>query len=177
MINAISFPSKRISNILHFARQNRKKIQNLVDQLQLIGFTPTNINGESLDRGQGLFYNGTMDIKKRMERLAAELFRHQHLYYIKSAPEISDSEYDRLFDELLELEHKYPDFAQVNSPSKRIGSDLDNTFPERQHTVPVLSLDKEYTLDQLGKWLQKSMTKLMGLRSSSTSMMASLITP
>jgi len=111
-----------------------------------------------LTGGKDFFIIEYMDIKKRMERLAAELFRHQHLYYIKSAPEISDSDYDRLFDELLELERKYPDFTQVNSPSKRIGSDLDNTFPERQHTVPVLSLDKEYTLDHMDKWLQKSIT-------------------
>ena len=86
-----------------------------------------------------------MHVKKRMARLAEELLRHQHLYYVQSAPEISDGEYDRLFDELLKLEQEYPDFAQANSPSKRIGSDLDNTFPEREHTIPVLSLDKEYT--------------------------------
>lgn len=97
-----------------------------------------------------------MDIKKRIEELAKELFRHQYLYYVKAEPEISDREYDRMFDELVELEKKYPDLALENSPTKRVGSDLDNTFPEKEHTIPVLSLDKEYTSEELEKWLTKT---------------------
>jgi DNA ligase (NAD+) len=98
-----------------------------------------------------------MDSKKRIEELTAELLRHQYLYYVKAEPEISDREYDRLFDELVELEKKYPEHALPNSPGKRVGSDLDNTFPEKEHTLPVLSLDKEYTLEELDKWLRKTL--------------------
>ncbi len=97
-----------------------------------------------------------MDIKKRIEELAKELLRHQYLYYVKAEPEISDREYDRMFDELLELEKKYPELTLANSPTKRVGSDLDNTFPEKEHTIPVLSLDKEYTGEELEKWLTKT---------------------
>ncbi|MCI0470258.1 MAG: NAD-dependent DNA ligase LigA [Candidatus Aminicenantes bacterium] len=97
-----------------------------------------------------------MDIKKRIDELSRELLRHQYLYYIKTEPEISDLEYDRLFDELLGLEKKYPQFALENSPTKRVGSDLDNTFPEKEHSIPVLSLDKEYNLAGLEKWLDKT---------------------
>jgi DNA ligase (NAD+) len=97
-----------------------------------------------------------MDYKKRMEELAAELHRQQYLYYVQARPEISDEKYDRMFEELLRLEKRFPQFISANSPSRRIGSDLDNTFTERPHTVPVLSLDKLYQPDELGKWLLKT---------------------
>ena len=96
-----------------------------------------------------------MNIKQRIENLSKELLRHQYLYYIKAEPEISDKEYDRLFDELVALEKKYPEYAFKNSPTKRVGSDLDNVFAEKKHEIPVLSLDKEYTLQGLTKWVKK----------------------
>jgi DNA ligase (NAD+) len=92
-----------------------------------------------------------MDPRKRMEFLSGELLRHQHLYYVQARPEVSDAEYDRLLEELLLLEKKFPQFAGANSPSRRVGSDLDNAFPERAHTVPVLSLDKIYSSGDLRK--------------------------
>ena len=97
-----------------------------------------------------------MDYRKRMEFLARELLRHQHLYHVLARPEISDTEYDRLLEELLLLEKRFPQFAGLNSPSRRIGSDLDNAFPERPHAVPVLSLDKLYRPEEIGQWLQKT---------------------
>jgi DNA ligase (NAD+) len=103
-----------------------------------------------------------MDYKKRMEKLAAELFRQQYLYYVKSHPEISDEEYDRMFDKLLRLEKRFPQYAGANSPSRRIGSDLDNTFVERPHTIPVLSLDKVYQSDALRQWMLKTAAAFKG---------------
>ncbi|MCP4218606.1 MAG: DNA ligase (NAD(+)) LigA [bacterium] len=97
-----------------------------------------------------------MDIKKEIKELSDELFKHQRLYYIEATPEISDTAYDALFDKLLELEEKYPEYALPNSPTKRVGSDLDNDFPEHTHTIPVLSLDKEYTTEGLEKWIAKT---------------------
>jgi DNA ligase (NAD+) len=97
-----------------------------------------------------------MDYRKRMEELAAELLRHQYLYYVRSRPEIGDDEYDRMFDELLRLEKKFPQYTSPNSPSRRIGSDLDNTFPEKEHGVPVLSLDKLYHPEAVVKWMLKT---------------------
>ncbi len=97
-----------------------------------------------------------MDPRKRMEFLAGELLRHQHLYYTLARPEVSDKEYDRLLDELLLLEKRFPQFASPNSPSRRVGSDLDNSFPERPHAVPVLSLDKLYQPEEAAQWLQKT---------------------
>lgn len=103
-----------------------------------------------------LIYNGAMDIKNKIDELSQELLKHQYLYYIKAEPEVSDLEYDRLFDQLEELEKQHPDLAWDNSPTKRVGSDLDNTFPEKEHSIPVLSLDKEYTIEELEKWLTKT---------------------
>jgi DNA ligase (NAD+) len=97
-----------------------------------------------------------MEAKKEIERLSRELLRHQYLYYVKAEPEISDLEYDKLFDKLVQLEKKYPQLASENSPTKRVGSDLDNSFPEREHTIPVLSLDKEYSILGLEKWVAKT---------------------
>ncbi len=102
------------------------------------------------------FYNCPMDYKKRMEEIAAELLKHQYLYYVQARPEISDEEYDRLFDELVRLEKRSPQYVSINSPSRRVGSDLDNTFPEKTHRVPVLSLDKLYQPEELGQWLLKT---------------------
>ncbi len=105
-----------------------------------------------------LLYNPAVDVKKRMEYLCRELFRHQHLYYQLARPEISDLEYDRLWDELSALEGKYPQFRCQPSPLQRIGSDLDQSFPQVQHAIPVLSLDKVYALGALVAWGRKMMS-------------------
>jgi DNA ligase (NAD+) len=97
-----------------------------------------------------------MEPRKRMEFLADELLRHQHLYYVLARPEVSDAEYDRLLDELLLLEKRFPQYAGANSPSRRVGSDLDNSFSERPHAVPVLSLDKLYQPQEAAQWLRKT---------------------
>ncbi len=103
-----------------------------------------------------------MDPRKRMEHLARELLRHQRLYYVQARPEVSDAEYDRLLDELLLLEQRFPQWASPNSPSRRVGSDLDNSFPERAHVVPVLSLDKLYRSEEAAQWLQKTAAACVG---------------
>jgi DNA ligase (NAD+) len=97
-----------------------------------------------------------MDYRKRMDFLASELLRHQHLYHVLARPEISDAEYDRLLDELMLLEKRFPQWASQNSPGRRVGSDLDNAFPEREHSVPVLSLDKFYQPEEVQQWLVKT---------------------
>jgi DNA ligase (NAD+) len=96
------------------------------------------------------------EIKKRVGFLSSEIKRHQNLYYKKAMPEISDREYDALFDELLSLEKKYPELILPDSPTKRVGSDLDNEFPEVDHPFPMLSLDKVYDEDQLVEWIEKT---------------------
>lgn len=110
----------------------------------------------AIDYQAPVIYNGVMNPKERMNELTGELLRHQHLYYVLARPEISDAGYDRLMDELAALEKQYPEYVSPVSPCLRVGSDLDNTFPEREHSVPVLSLDKEYTAEGLSKWVKKT---------------------
>ena len=96
-----------------------------------------------------------MDAKERIKSLSEELSRHQYLYYVRAEPVISDNQYDRLFDELLDLEKRFPEFRLPDSPSLRVGSDLDQTFPQKAHKIPVLSLDKVNSSEQLQTWIQK----------------------
>ncbi len=103
-----------------------------------------------------------MNIKYQIRKLSEELLKHQYYYYVLSSPQISDKEYDRKFDQLLELEKEHPQFALKNSPAKRVGSDLNNSFPEKEHTISVLSLNKEYTREGLTKWVEKTSANLGG---------------
>lgn len=87
--------------------------------------------------------------KERIEQLRRELHRHNHLYYVKAAPEISDFEYDLLLSELEGLEKKYPEFSDVNSPTKRVGSDIVEGFQQYPHEIPMLSLGNTYNREEL----------------------------
>ena len=82
------------------------------------------------------------EIKKEIEFLRREIERHNYLYYVKNQPEISDEEYDALMDRLRELEQKYPQFYDPNSPTQRVGAPPAKEFATVRHTVPLLSLDK-----------------------------------
>ena len=96
-----------------------------------------------------------MDIREKMESLAAELLRYQEAYYVQGKSLISDVEYDGLFDELSRLEREHPEFADPNSPTQRVGSDLTSDFPEVKHTIPVLSLDKAYSVEEVLSFMSR----------------------
>ncbi len=82
--------------------------------------------------------------------------RHQYLYYVKNSPEISDKEFDELFKKLQGLEKEFPELASKNSPTKTIGSDLDNKFDKFKHKIPVLSLENTYSPEELIEWVNKT---------------------
>jgi len=88
------------------------------------------------------------DVKKRIEKLREQINYHNYRYYILDDPEISDAEYDRLFDELIELEKKYPQFLIPDSPSQRVGAPPLTEFKTVPHSVPMLSLNKALTQDE-----------------------------
>jgi len=94
--------------------------------------------------------------KQEIETLCEKLNRYQYEYHVLSRPSISDREYDRLFDRLLELERAFPAYRRADSPTQRIGSDLTHELPEVRHTIPVLSLDKAYTAEDLEAWIVKT---------------------
>jgi DNA ligase (NAD+) len=99
------------------------------------------------------------DIKHKMITLARQIQHHQYLYYIQATPEISDAEFDRLFDELVSLEKLYPEQTLPETPTSRVGSDLDNAFETVTHSQPILSLDKCYSIPELQSWAQKIVNK------------------
>lgn len=77
-------------------------------------------------------------------RLAAEIERHNRLYYVEACPEISDEAYDRLMGRLMELEAQYPELRTPGSPSQRVGGEPLKGFAQVVHTVPMLSMDNTY---------------------------------
>ncbi len=99
------------------------------------------------------------EIKKKIENLRKEIEYHQRLYY-SGRPEISDKEFDKLFDQLLYLEEKYPEYKDVNSPTARVGSDLDTSLSTVEHKIPVLSLDKCYSIEELNSFLYRTAQKV-----------------
>ena len=112
--------------------------------------------GGILGGKESLFMEKFEQAKKEIERLSRELVKHQDLYYKEAQPLISDLEYDRLVDQLIALEERYPELRAVDSPSQRVGSDLNSEFPEVPHTVMMLSLDKTYSPEGILEWIEKS---------------------
>lgn len=94
--------------------------------------------------------------KQEIAELSALLLRYQHEYYVLNQPSVSDREFDQLFDRLSALEAAFPDHKLPNSPTARIGSDLSSDFPEVEHTLPVLSLDKAYSEGEVLAWIEKT---------------------
>jgi len=78
----------------------------------------------------------------RIQGLREQINYHNHLYYVLDNPEISDAEYDRLFDELLGLEKKYPELITSDSPTQRVGATPLEEFKTVRHRLPMLSLNK-----------------------------------
>jgi DNA ligase (NAD+) len=99
------------------------------------------------------------DVKAEIKRLSEQLTAYQRSYYVEGRSQVSDTEYDRLFDRLLALEASHPDLRLSDSPTQRVGSDLDTSLAEREHTIPVLSLDKSYTAGELLDWIEKTEKK------------------
>lgn len=95
----------------------------------------------------------------RMRKLEAEIRRHQNLYYVQHKPLISDRQFDRLLEELSSLEKENPGLASPDSPTRLVGSDLDNSFPKFKHTIPVLSLANTYSTEEAVAWAEKTCEK------------------
>lgn len=99
------------------------------------------------------------DIELKAKALREKIENYQRAYYVDAKPVVSDLEYDRTFDLLLDLEKKYPELWTPDSPTNRVGSDLSSDFPEFRHTIPVLSLDKAYSSEAVLDWISKSNKK------------------
>ena len=96
-----------------------------------------------------------MNIKERIDLLRSELHRHNHNYYVLNAPEITDKEFDDLMRELQELENEHPEYADPNSPTMRVGSDLNKNFTQVAHKYPMLSLGNTYSESEVTDFFER----------------------
>lgn len=88
-------------------------------------------------------------IKQRIEALREELNKHNYDYYVLSTPTISDFEFDMKLKELSDLENKHSEYFDPNSPSQRVGSDINKSFNQVVHKYPMLSLGNTYTKEEI----------------------------
>ena len=94
------------------------------------------------------------DVQKRLDALREEVNHHLYRYHVLDEPEISDAEYDRLFDELKALEEEHPDLITPDSPTQRVGAPPSDRFRKVQHLTPMGSLEKVTDDAGLLKWAE-----------------------
>jgi DNA ligase (NAD+) len=94
------------------------------------------------------------DAQKRLDELRERVEHHLHRYHVLDEPEISDAEYDRLFDELKALEEEHPDLITPDSPTQRVGAPPSARFQKVQHLTPMGSLEKATDDEGLFKWAE-----------------------
>jgi DNA ligase (NAD+) len=104
---------------------------------------------------------------ERVESLRYEIRRHEELYYVQAAPEISDAEFDALMNELKALEQQHPDLLTPDSPTQRVGGRPAEGFATVEHIQPMLSLDNAYNDDDL-RAFDERVRKGLGLEASPT---------
>ena len=92
---------------------------------------------------------------RRIAELREQLNRHSYLYYVLDNPEIPDSEYDRMYRELQQLEQQHPDLITPDSPTQRIGEQPLDSFSQVTHRVPMLSLDNAFSEDELKAFVKE----------------------
>ncbi len=90
--------------------------------------------------------------RQRIDALRTDIERHNRLYYIDAAPEITDREYDRLLQTLEELEKEFPEFSSANSPTRRVGGAPLARFDSVRHAVPMMSLSNTYSKEELAEF-------------------------
>jgi DNA ligase (NAD+) len=92
------------------------------------------------------------DVEKKIEPLREKIRHHEHLYYVLDQPEISDAEFDRLMQQLKDLEREHPSLVTPDSPSQRVGGKPREGFVKVAHSSPMLSLDNTYSEEELRDW-------------------------
>jgi DNA ligase (NAD+) len=105
--------------------------------------------------------------KKEVALLRSQIHLHDHLYYVKDSPEISDRDYDSLYQRLKELEGKYPECATSDSPTQRVGGKVDERFRKIMHPVPMLSLDNTFSVDEVRAFHQRVVKGLADIEANS----------
>ena len=95
------------------------------------------------------------DAALEIERLHKELDRHNYLYYVLAKPVISDYEFDRMLEKLIELEQEFPDLRTSDSPTQRVGGWITKEFPSVTHRERMLSLSNTYSIEEVGDYYKR----------------------
>jgi DNA ligase (NAD+) len=96
-----------------------------------------------------------LEAKTKHAHLAAEIRRHDQLYYVQARPVISDQEYDRLYRELVDLEKEVPALITPDSPTQRVGGEPVKAFQQVRHSIPMLSLDNTYSQEEVRNFVRR----------------------
>jgi DNA ligase (NAD+) len=99
----------------------------------------------------------------RIAELTEQLHRHNHSYYVLNQPVISDFEFDQLLKELEALEKEFPQWADPNSPTSRVGGDITDKFEKVKHAHAMLSLSNTYSQEEIKEWENRTL-KSLGLK-------------
>jgi DNA ligase (NAD+) len=99
---------------------------------------------------------------QRAAELRRQIEHHNRLYYVDAKPEISDREFDRLLEELQQVEEAHPELVTPDSPTQRVGGEPIEGFRTVTHREPMLSIDNTYNPDQLREWDRTSRKQLGG---------------
>ncbi len=102
-----------------------------------------------------IFNLNKIEIEKRLNQLRDTINYHNSLYYVKDAPEISDYEFDKLFNELKAIEKQYPELITIDSPTQRVGSVPCEKFEQVEHVHRLYSLDNANSNEELTDWVNK----------------------
>lgn len=103
-----------------------------------------------------------MNDKERILALRKQLNEHNYKYYVLNEPDITDFEFDALMRQLQQLEAQHPELADPNSPTQRVGSDLNQEFKQVAHRYPMLSLANTYNQEEVRDWYQSVQRGLQG---------------
>ena len=101
-------------------------------------------------------------LRKKIEDLRKELHEHNHNYYMLDMPTISDYDFDIKLKKLIELENKYPEYFDANSPSQRVGGSITKIFDTVVHQFPMYSLNNSYSKKDLNDWQERILKKIPG---------------
>ena len=96
------------------------------------------------------------ELRESYHHLVDELNHHGYLYYVLDAPEIEDDQYDALMQELLKLEKTHPEWIRADSPSRRVGGAVLDSFQKVTHSQPMLSLEDVFSKEELHEWLSRA---------------------
>src|SRR5437867_1696214 len=101
-------------------------------------------------------------LKHRAEELRRQIEHHNHLYYVDAKPEISDREFDKLLDELKQIEAEHPELVTTDSPTQRVGGQPIDGFVTVKHRLPMMSIDNTYGADELREFDRRVRKALPG---------------